>query len=273
MTNRYVLGTDDDELARLGAQHQVWAPQITALWQRAGLRNGMKIFDAGCGPGFASIDLARLVGPLGHIVAADESSRYVEHLNITSRALGITNIETIAADLADMPLPSKHFDAVFLRWVLCFVKDPAHIVMRLADALRPGGKLIAVDYFNYRGARVIPGGETFTALFRAFEETNRAAGGDYDVGDRFAAMACDAGLRVEHVAPICHIARPGGRFWDWFVTFCRVYVPRLVEGGNFAPEQAEAVFDALAQHEADPGAFVFTPPVVEMIAARPPDDG
>jgi SAM-dependent methyltransferase len=56
----YVLGTNDEELARLGFQHRVWGEQAFALWERAGFAPGQTILDAGCGPGFATLDLARL---------------------------------------------------------------------------------------------------------------------------------------------------------------------------------------------------------------------
>ena len=36
----YVLGTHDDEIARLGLQHRVWRDAVTAAWQRAGITEG-----------------------------------------------------------------------------------------------------------------------------------------------------------------------------------------------------------------------------------------
>lgn len=59
----YVLGTDDAELARLGFQHQVWARVTVAAWEHAGFHRGATLLDVGCGPGYATFDLASLVGP------------------------------------------------------------------------------------------------------------------------------------------------------------------------------------------------------------------
>lgn len=77
----YVLGTNDEELTRLGFQHRVWGEHAFALWNRAGFAPGQTILDAGCGPGFATLDLARLVGPRGRIIAVDHSARFLDHLN------------------------------------------------------------------------------------------------------------------------------------------------------------------------------------------------
>ena len=65
----YVLGTNDAEIARLGLQHRLWYAYAYALWERAGIGPGMTVLDAGCGPGFATQDLAALVGPKGKIIA------------------------------------------------------------------------------------------------------------------------------------------------------------------------------------------------------------
>ena len=74
----YVLGTNDEELMRLGFQHRVWGEQAFALWERAGFAPGQTIVDVGCGPGFATLDLARLTNPqrTGLVpLSADKASR------------------------------------------------------------------------------------------------------------------------------------------------------------------------------------------------------
>src|SRR5262245_50101060 len=74
-TKPYVLGTHDAELDRLGLQHRIWSEHAFALWERAGIRPGQRVLDVGCGPGYATVDLARLLGPASRIVAIDESQR------------------------------------------------------------------------------------------------------------------------------------------------------------------------------------------------------
>ena len=54
----YLLGTHDDEIARLALQHRVWRPRVLDAWRRAGIGPGDRVIDIGAGPGFASLDLA-----------------------------------------------------------------------------------------------------------------------------------------------------------------------------------------------------------------------
>ncbi len=59
----YVLGTHEKELARLGLQHRVWRPVVLDCWQKAGITVGKRVLDVGAGPGYATVDLAEIVGP------------------------------------------------------------------------------------------------------------------------------------------------------------------------------------------------------------------
>ena len=85
----YVLGTHDEELLRLGLQHRVWRPRALDAWRRAGFTVGQTLIDVGCGPGYAAVDLAEIVGPSGRIIALDRSQRFLAALQrLARRTLG-----------------------------------------------------------------------------------------------------------------------------------------------------------------------------------------
>ena len=69
----YILGTSDEELVRLGYQHQVWMDETVRLWNEAGFRPGHHLVDLGCGPGFGTVDLAHRVGPTGRVTGIEAS--------------------------------------------------------------------------------------------------------------------------------------------------------------------------------------------------------
>src|SRR6476620_8576330 len=90
MTEReYVLGTHDEEIDRLGLQHRVWRPRALDAWRRAGFTVGQTIVDVGSGPGYATIDLAEIVGLSGRVVALDRSRRFLDALRRAARVQGL----------------------------------------------------------------------------------------------------------------------------------------------------------------------------------------
>jgi ubiquinone/menaquinone biosynthesis C-methylase UbiE len=104
----YVLGTHDVEIARLGLQHRVWREAALAGWRRAGLREGMRVLDVGAGPGWATLDLAELVGPAGHVLAVERSPRFLEHLRAVVRQRALPNVSVVESDLMAAPAASGY---------------------------------------------------------------------------------------------------------------------------------------------------------------------
>ena len=61
----YVLGTEEEEIARLGLQHRVWRARMLDGWARAGLAPGMNVIDVGAGPASLRPTLPRSSGRKG----------------------------------------------------------------------------------------------------------------------------------------------------------------------------------------------------------------
>jgi len=138
----YVLGTETDEIERLGLQHRVWRPRMLDAFRRAGIGPGKTVLDIGCGPGWASVDLAELVGPAGRVIAIERSARFLAHLADQAAARGLFNIEIREQDVADEPLGAAMADALWCRWVLCFLPVPRSTIGHIARALKPGGTAV-----------------------------------------------------------------------------------------------------------------------------------
>ena len=101
----YVLGSHDRERDRLQRQHAIWRNDCLAAWQQAGWGTGQRLLDLGCGPGFASLDLAQRVGPTGRVLAIDNASAYLEHLQAQARQSNLQQLHTLALDLNQVPAP------------------------------------------------------------------------------------------------------------------------------------------------------------------------
>ena len=152
----YVLGTHDDELARLGLQHRVWRSIALDCWQKAGITLGSRVLDIGAGPGYAATDLAEIVGPTGKVVALERSSNFIRALEQRRAAQGLNNVQVHELDLMTDDLPEESFDFSWCRWVASFVTDPALLVQKLGRVMRPGGVSIFHEYAHYLTWRFIP---------------------------------------------------------------------------------------------------------------------
>ncbi len=265
----YVLGTNDEELQRLGFQHRVWGEQAFALWERAGFAPDQTILDVGCGPGFATLDLARLVGTTGRIIAVDHSARFLAHLNGQLSAQGITNVETRMLSVEQLDLPRASVDGGFARWVLCYLAEAESVVAAVSKALRSGGVFAVQDYFHYRAATLAPKSAIFDKVVEAVHESLRVRGGDSDFAARLPGMMQRCGLRVREIHPILRVARPGSALWNWPTTFFRNYIPVLVEMGLLTTGDQEEFHAEWSRRSADPATFFCTPPVFDIIGVKP----
>lgn len=267
--DRYHLGTSDEELARLGYQHQVWQEVTQRLWALAGFGPGQTLVDLGCGPGFATLELSRLVGRKGKVHAVDSASRYLAILEARLQAESLFNVRVHLDDVEDLPLADGAADGAFARWLLCFVEDPQRVCKEAARVLRPGGVFVAWDYFNYRAVGVFPERPAIRKLFDGYYRSALDHGGSYDVGQALPAMLIRSGFEIERLEPINRIARPGSPTWAWVSSFNAVYLPKLVESGLMTPGEADELRAAWAEAEADPATFFFPPPMLGIIARKP----
>jgi len=265
----YLLGVGDDELARLGLQHQVWSAEAVRAWERAGFGPGDALLDVGCGPGDASFDLARLVGSAGRVHGVEISERFVGHLRRQAEARGIRNLTAEVGDATAMGhLPEGSFDGAWARWLLCFLGDPEAVVRGVARALKPGGAFVVQDYMKYLGVLVAPEDPAFDRVFEAMFASWRATGGDGNVGARVPAMMERAGLEVVHVRTLVRTARPGSALWQWPRAFFSIFTPVLVADGFLAQADADAFHQRWDERERQPGSFFSTPPMVEVIGIK-----
>jgi SAM-dependent methyltransferase len=264
----YLLGMEPNEVRRLAHQHVTWQRQTEGLWELAGFAAGDTIVDLGCGPGFTSLDLARLVGPAGRVIGVDSSSAALEHLRATIENQGIGNIDIVAADVTSVDLSQWNPDGVFIRWVLCFLQHPEEVVQQVASHLETGATIAVMDYWNYLAVRTDPGIPLFAKVFRAVYDSFADAGGSLEVAGRLV-PACDrAGLSVTAVEPLCQVGRPGSPVWRWLTEFQHLYLPTLVDKGYLTATELAEYEASWQQQETNNQALLFAPPLLGVAGVK-----
>lgn len=264
----YVLGTHDEELWRLGLQHQVWRAQATALWEKAGFGPGQTLLDIGCGPGFCTRDLAWVVGASGRIVAIDESPRYVEFVNTTPNGTGAAVIDARVGDVQALDLPEQCLDGAYARWVFCFLRHPEQAIDGVYRALKPGGRLVIQDYVHYLAMSLSPSGPALDRVASAVRQSWALSGGDCNIGRRLPHLLVERGFRIDSIQPTVRVGTPGTLLWEWPTTFFKIFVPTLVRMGLLTENEQEEFVLEWEQRSQDPQSRFYTPIVLDLVATK-----
>ena len=116
-----------------------------------GVADGMKVVDIGAGSGFYSIEAAKKIGPRGIVYAVDIQQDLLEKLKKSAALIGLHNIEGIwgnAEQIGGTKLRESIADRVILSNVLFQIEpqDRDNLALELKRILRPGGKLMVIDW-------------------------------------------------------------------------------------------------------------------------------
>ena len=264
----YVLGTHEEELARLGLQHRVWRPVVLDCWQRAGITVGKRVLDVGAGPGYAAVDLAEIVGATGEVVALERSQNFVRAMEEACRARSLTNVKIHELDLMAGELPRGNYDFSWCRWVMSFVSDPAILIRKLGDVMPKGSVAIFHEYGHYETWHFFPRLPNQERFREHVIETWRESGGEPDGAVPLATLLPANGFTIRSARPHLFCVRPTDYMWQWPATFIETYLPRLIEMGRINEEFADQVRDELAKAEKNQNAIMITPLVLEIIAEK-----
>jgi ubiquinone/menaquinone biosynthesis C-methylase UbiE len=263
----YVLGTHDEEISRLGLQHRVWRPMVLDCWRKAGITTGMRVVDVGAGPGYATIDLAEIVGETGQILAVERSRRFIEAAQRSCQLRQLSQVAFQEADIMLEPIRAEAYDAAWCRWVASFVSSPATLVQRIRAALKLGGVAVFHEYSNYATWQLAPPRPLLEQFVSEVMASWRAQGGEPNVALQFPGLLHEAGFRVRSVKPRVFTVSPGDFMWQWPASFIEINLTRLQELGRVTAGWAEAARAEFRQAQANPATWLTTPLVLEIIAS------
>lgn len=112
-----------------------------------GVKPGMTVCDMGCGNGFYTVQLAKMVGPKGKVYAVDIQPKMLEFLKErTDKAKVSDNVVPVLGELWDPKLPEGKIDLILLVDVYHEFSHPVHMLAAMRKSLAPGGQIVLVEY-------------------------------------------------------------------------------------------------------------------------------
>ena len=264
----YVLGTHDEEIDRLGLQHRVWRPMMLDAWSKAGITVGSRVVDFGCGPGFATLDLAEVVGPNGTVLGIERSERFLQHCKAALDARALSNVKLVNADLTNEIVFGSEYDAAWCRWVASFVPELNQLVHHIHTSLRSGGVAVFHEYVNYSTWESIPHSPGIASFAAEVGTSWRASGGEPDIAAALIPKLLASGFKITETKPLVYAVNPRDYMWQWPHSFVHTNLSRLVEIGHVSQQWADEVqseFDVLEQ---SPTSIIITPMVMQIVAVK-----
>jgi predicted methyltransferase len=117
----------------------------------AAIQPGMSVADIGAGTGLFTMMFAEAVKPGGRVYAIDISQAFIDYIRQTAQARKRANITAIVGDGIEVPLPEASVDLVFMSDVYHHFEHPGQTLASIRKALRPGGRMVVVDYERIPG--------------------------------------------------------------------------------------------------------------------------
>ena len=105
----------------------------------------MTVADVGAGTGYFSVRLARAV-PEGQVIATDVEPDMVRYLEERARREKLPNLRAVMATATASGLAAGSVDAILIVDVWHHIADRVGYARDLAAALRPGGRVVIVDF-------------------------------------------------------------------------------------------------------------------------------
>lgn len=256
MAGRYILGNRDSEITRLEMQATLFEPLTKQTLLNAGLKEGMRCIDIGCGTGSVTRLMANLVGKAGRVVGVDIDKRYLQYCNrnINSRQ----NIEFVHDDICKSQLDSEErFDIVYSRFMFHHLTYRREAVRSMKRLTKKGGIIMIQDLDHAPGSWLCyPENKAINTLRKVYVALIKKGGGDPLVGRKLYKLLVDDSLNanVDCFSPCILMGQEPYSSLGW--QLAESIKPHILEQGLQSENEYYKMYKGLRTLAKDKGSFV-----------------
>jgi len=156
---------------------------LDRLWRRAAVREsgagaGARVLDCATGTGDLALAFRRAVGATGTVVGTDFCEPMLAPARQKAHRAGLGDVRFEVADVLALPFPEASFDVASIAFGIRNVDDPVRGLREMARVVRPGGRVVVLEFGQPEGA--------FGALYRLYSRVLMPRIGGLLTGNRSA---------------------------------------------------------------------------------------
>jgi predicted methyltransferase len=140
----------------LGASNRDERQKPQELVKAMELQRGMAVADIGTGVGYMLPFLSKAVGSQGSVVAEDIFDDFLAQAKTRAAEAELSNVTFVKGNEHGPQLPENSFDVALALDSYHHYDYPADMLAGIRKALKPGGRLVIVEY--YKSKTAMPGG-------------------------------------------------------------------------------------------------------------------
>jgi SAM-dependent methyltransferase len=264
----YPLRRDGAEHRRLALQAQFWAADTAALFDAAGIAEGDRAADLGCGSAHVAAELARRVGTAGRVYALDNDAQLLDVVDTT----GWPQLEPVLGNAFATPWPDGTLDAVHARFVAAPCGRVDALLAEMLRVVRPGGLVMMQEPMG--DSWRVPAGAAWQRLLALIRAGFAERGGDFDAG-RALSTRMENALGDVRVRCVAHTVRADHPYAALPLAFCDALHATWLTAGLLGDSELQALRSCIEQALRAPGASVTTFTVMQVWGRKraPPDGG
>ena len=139
-----VMGYQGADWLERGERDEEEAPDVALNVLK--IPKGASVADIGAGSGYITEKLAARVGPAGRVFANDVQPQMLEILSRRLSGKRITNVTLVQGTIDDPKLTPASVDLELMVDVYHELSQPQLMLQHLREALKPGGRLVLLEY-------------------------------------------------------------------------------------------------------------------------------
>ena len=110
------------------------------------IKPGQTVADLGAGVGYYTFRVSERVGKQGKVLAIDVEPVMLKYISMQARRDVVDNVVTVLSTPSDPNLPANSVDLLFMVDVYHELEFPLEMMLKVREALKPGGRVALVEY-------------------------------------------------------------------------------------------------------------------------------